>query len=750
MKERIGSVVLDYKFYPGQDLYTDGKVEEELLEISKKYKESELNQVIAECNSWPVLYHFSHVRENIVSWLPIRSNETVLEIGSGCGAITGVLAKKAKKVTCIELSKRRSMINAYRHQHYTNIEILLGNFQDVVRDIQETYDYITLIGVFEYSQGYIQTKDPYVDMLKIVSTLLKPNGKLVVAIENRLGLKYWAGCTEDHVGKYFEGIEGYPTTENVRTFSKSELDDIFGAAGGYTYEMYYPYPDYKFPTNIYSDRRLPAIGELRDINYNFDRERVCLFDETRVYDSLIKNNLYQIFANSFLIIATKAPKLDNFETSYVKYSNERAVDFSIRTEIQENQSGTLKVLKLPESLQSKNHLKHIYNCFYKLTELYKDTPICLNRCFEYKDGIELEYLNGSTLEEILDVYVEEKQYETVWEVLKSYLDVLKSVATVPFRMTDAFEKVFGSVDISEKEMCASITNIDAICANIIWEENKWQMLDYEWSFEFPIPVEFQIYRVLKYYLYTSTLRGNLQKYDFWGKAGITTEKILLYDEMEKHFQQYILGELVPMRNMYQTISPGILENIKTINSMNKKLRVYVDYGDDFSEENSYMIQKQNMVFQGFIKIPKNAVRLRFDPCESMALVSVYKIIGILGETEIELNYFCNGREIAKNIFLFDTTDPYFIIDNITTGLDQVYVDLEIQVLGWKSFGVVNDLCRNNQKLIQDNHLLIQNNQLLSQKYRELLEKSEAQEKLIHEMENTKIWKAYSFYKKRGK
>lgn len=97
MKENIGNVVIDYKFYPGQDLYSDGKVEEELLEISKNYKESELNQVIAERNSWPVLYHFSHVRENIVNWLPIKADETVLEIGSGCGAITGALAKKSKK-----------------------------------------------------------------------------------------------------------------------------------------------------------------------------------------------------------------------------------------------------------------------------------------------------------------------------------------------------------------------------------------------------------------------------------------------------------------------------------------------------------------------------------------------------------------------------------------------------------------------------------------------------------------------------
>ena len=71
MQEKIGSVVLDYEYYPGKDLYSDGPVEEELLEIAKNYREEELNKVIAERNSWPVLYHFSHIRQNILEWAPI-------------------------------------------------------------------------------------------------------------------------------------------------------------------------------------------------------------------------------------------------------------------------------------------------------------------------------------------------------------------------------------------------------------------------------------------------------------------------------------------------------------------------------------------------------------------------------------------------------------------------------------------------------------------------------------------------------
>lgn len=302
MQEKIGNVVLQMQYYPGQDFYTDGEIEDYMLEIAKKHGDIEYSHVIEEEKSWPILYHFSHVRENIVNWLPITREQQVLEIGSGCGAITGALSDRAGKVQCVELSKKRSLINAYRHRDRDNIHILLGNFQDIEPNLTETYDWITLIGVFEYSDAYIGTKEPYQEMLLRMKKHLKPGGKIVIAIENRLGLKYWAGCTEDHVGTYFEGIEGYPNTTGVKTFSRKELEEIFEATGNWNVDFYYPYPDYKLPMTIYSDSYLPKTGELSNNRYNYDRERMQLFDETRVYDGLIHNGLFQEFSNSFLVI----------------------------------------------------------------------------------------------------------------------------------------------------------------------------------------------------------------------------------------------------------------------------------------------------------------------------------------------------------------------------------------------------------------------------------------------------------------
>ena len=127
MKEKIGQITLDDKHYPGKDFYCDGAVEDELLEIVKRHDSGQFRRIIEERAQWPVLYHLSPLRENIVDWLPMDKNAKVLEIGSGCGAITGKLAEKAGSVTCVELSKKRSLINAYRHQDCGNVTIHLGN-----------------------------------------------------------------------------------------------------------------------------------------------------------------------------------------------------------------------------------------------------------------------------------------------------------------------------------------------------------------------------------------------------------------------------------------------------------------------------------------------------------------------------------------------------------------------------------------------------------------------------------------------
>lgn len=297
--ENIGRVKLNLKFYKGEDIYSDGDIEDTILKIVKENKNYE--HILANENRYPIVYHLSPIRENVLEWYNFETNAEVLEVGAGCGAITGILSEKCKNVTCVELSKRRALINAYRNKEKDNVEIIVGNLNDLI--FNKKFDYITLIGVLEYARLFTEGQDPFKDFLKKIRTFLKPGGKIIIAIENKFGLKYWAGCREDHNSEFFSGLEDYSSGNKVETFSKSELEKLLLNSDYKGLKFYYPLPDYKFPMQIFSEKKLPQNVDLDFISPNYDQDRIKLFQEDKVFANLIKNNQFEFFANSFIVIA---------------------------------------------------------------------------------------------------------------------------------------------------------------------------------------------------------------------------------------------------------------------------------------------------------------------------------------------------------------------------------------------------------------------------------------------------------------
>ena len=70
---------------------------------------------------------------------------------------------------------------------HRNVKHLLLN---LAPHLDTDYDYVLLIGVFEYGQAYIGGASPYEDFMKICNRHRKEEGALVIAIENKFGLKF--------------------------------------------------------------------------------------------------------------------------------------------------------------------------------------------------------------------------------------------------------------------------------------------------------------------------------------------------------------------------------------------------------------------------------------------------------------------------------------------------------------------------------------------------------------------------------
>ncbi len=289
-------------FYKGEDKYSDGDIEDEIVNYTEKYNETNLEEVFKDDIRWPVFYHLTNIRKNIIHWYPMKKEASVLEIGAGMGAITGTLCEKAKRVVCVELSKRRATALANRNQEKENLEVIVGNLNDV--QFHEKFDYITLIGVLEYANLYTYTENPYIDFLNYIKTFLKKDGKLLIAIENKLGMKYFAGAPEDHTGIKYDGVMGYRDKKGIQTFGKQELKQMLSQVGLKHTKFYYPLPDYKLPNKIFSDDYLPNETTIQDYMIYYYEGTKIEFDEKKAYQETIKNGVFDVFANSFFVEAS--------------------------------------------------------------------------------------------------------------------------------------------------------------------------------------------------------------------------------------------------------------------------------------------------------------------------------------------------------------------------------------------------------------------------------------------------------------
>lgn len=658
-REKIGEVTLDYTHYPGRDLYCDGAVEQELLAIAQNVPPERYNHVIREKKSWEVLYHFSDLRENIVSWLPFEKGMKVLEVGSGCGAITGSLARLAGSVTCVDLSGMRSRINACRHRDCANVTIHVGNFQDIEPDLPADYDYVFLIGVFEYGQSYIGTGTPFQDFYRIVKRHVKPGGRVVIAIENKMGLKYWAGCREDHLGTFFSGLEDYPDGGAARTFTRGGLERILKDCGEEAYHFYYPYPDYKFTTMIYSDRYLPKVGDLTNNLRNFDRDRMLLFDEKRVFDMLIREKLFPLYSNSFLVVTGSEP-----ETIYSRFSNDRARRFQIRTDIGQRGDGTRYVRKYPASAEAAGHIRAISQNGSLLSRRYGGHALCVNRLEEKRDEnglpyVELEYLNDAvTLEELLDDCLQKEDAPRFDALLKRYFAILAD---------------------QSGDRTVTVQDQDLIFSNLCIQGDVWTVIDYEWT-----DAKIDAMQVARRAFYCYVLENPRRK-----ESPILQEalKRLKMDDAafakcakkEQAFQRMVMREedgqlriaVTDMRHRIGHLALPFQEAFAHIRG--KRIEIFEDYGEGYSPQHSYWIHNAYVaenLFRAILPFEEKVRRIRLDPAEQPCLLQIRRIrIGDceLNRQQIANAVFTNGTTLqgsGADCVFFDTSDP-----NIEVRLD---------------------------------------------------------------------------------
>lgn len=530
---------LNLDWYRGEDGYSDGDIENDIIKYMTENAPEDYGRTIMEHYSWPVYYHLTHTRQNLLNWYPFKKEDFVLEIGCGMGAITALLCDRCGAVTAVELSKRRAEAALLRCRGKDNLEIIAGNLNDI--EFDRKFDYITLIGVLEYQGTYTNSDDPYKDFLVKVRSLLKEGGKLLVAIENKYGLKYWCGAAEDHTGIPFDGINQYKLSgAKVRTFSKEELSRLLEKSGYTNLFYYFPMPDYKLPTVVYSEKYLPNDGILENVvPYYIPSDQTLVAEEEAVYKDIVSNGVFDFFSNSYLVECSAGnPKgVEEERTVFALMSSKRQREYRVGTKI--DASG--HVIKFP--LENNKHIRNHLIRTMKNGEKLENRGL---KALAYRmdgDNLVSDYLSLPLLEDSLYDAAAKRDTALLWrlwdelleEIEKSSDGVEQKKCIIYELEIDCYEegKDYGKI---LKEGYA-----DMIPRNCFIREGKMLWFDQEWTLDH-IPSKYILFRgMMNTYIRFAAMQEAIPMQEWLEHYGIDIH-LPVFLSMDTLFDQMILDE----------------------------------------------------------------------------------------------------------------------------------------------------------------------------------------------------------------
>ena len=92
-----------------------------------------------------------NVARKIVSHVEVSGDDTVVEIGPGGGAITGLLAEKCGRVEAVEIDKRFAEPLREKYASFSNLVVRCEDFLKTdIRELYDKYGILTIVGNLPY------------------------------------------------------------------------------------------------------------------------------------------------------------------------------------------------------------------------------------------------------------------------------------------------------------------------------------------------------------------------------------------------------------------------------------------------------------------------------------------------------------------------------------------------------------------------------------------------------------------------
>lgn len=462
------------------------------------FNEDDYIDAVRKNNRFEYHYFLSPLREDLFHWYPFKKEGSILEIGASYGQLTSLFTKRVSHVVSIENNQSRCDIISKRAE---DAIVLLRDYNDL--QIDEKFDYIILCNTFEYAKSFVESKDPYVDYLNYLKGFLNDDGIILIALSNRLGLKYFSGFKEEHTNQFFKGIEGFGSEDIAQTFSRTELMDIINDSGFSNFKFFYPYPDHEFPQVIHTDKlinKIPFMGYTEVSN-----DRIHAFDEGTVNLTLSKDNLSQYFANSFLVeIRSSDGAFPTDNIDYVKIHSDKEPECQIYTTIFSD--GT--VSKSPITPKANEHIRKMFEQSTYVMGKIRCLPAEMKG-----DSISYVFLDQKTCGDMLIDAVIDDDRNRFFEIVEDFYDALFYNS---FECSDYANEEFLKIFREKSDIkfhCHEKSNFDIGFANMFLIDGVFTAIDYEWIADFPIPLEYLFYVSFFYHFYSNKLIRDFTSYE---------------------------------------------------------------------------------------------------------------------------------------------------------------------------------------------------------------------------------------------
>ena len=353
---------------------------------------------------------------------------------------------------------------------------------------------------------------------------------------------------------------------------------------------------------------------------------------------------------------------------YSKFTKERGKAFQIETAIWEKEDGEREVTKRPLSAASRGHVAKMYENF----RWFEESGFLLP-CRRKDDMVIFPFITGKSYYNSLMEAISRKDRGAFLEVLQKYKALMDSLypERSPMKKDPEFERIFGLADPFLGMEAVARLNIDLTFDNILVQGEKVQIIDYEWIFDFPIPIKYPMYRAL----YALCLKNRNQFIDFireeeiYGTMGISKEECELFFRMNEAFMWYVEGGSESYTKMLQAYEKPALSLEMSKMPQNFFAQIFWETGSGYSEEacENYVISAtQKEVFLEKDLADYSGIReVRIDPLNVSVLIENFQVTVETqgqGMRKIGLEEMRTNRKwfVGSNL-LFESEDPQILI-----------------------------------------------------------------------------------------